>query len=65
MTYITMIFLLSLIVLIYYWLSVMYPEGVSYWITMAIIALIIVLFNYYRMISQRIRTKSKKFYWSS
>lgn len=64
MTYITMIFLLSLIVLIYYWFSVMYPEGVSYWIIMAIIGLIIVLFNYYRMISQRIRTKSKKFYWS-
>jgi hypothetical protein len=64
MTYITMIYYLSVIIIIYYLLSVKYSEGVTYWLISAIIGIIIVIFNYYRMISQRVRTKSKNFYWS-
>ena len=64
MAYITMIFFLSIIIVLYYWFGVMFEEGLEYWIILAIIGIIIVLFNYYRMITQRVRTKRKNFYWS-
>tara|TARA_Y100000389_G_scaffold205110_1_gene263327 strand:+ start:6847 stop:8703 length:1857 start_codon:yes stop_codon:yes gene_type:complete len=63
MAFITMIFLVSIIILIYYWLSIKFPLGLTTWILFAIVGLIIVLFNYYRMSTKRMRTSSKNFYW--